>query len=289
MKNAWSDAESLVHEALDVHGEDREGFLEKSCQKNDGLRQEVDLLIEKIESLVDHAWVRPAEEREAFLLAECRGNDFVGEEARLRLKQREQSGVAPDQIASLLLRLGQGDKTALDSLTPLVIDDLRRLAYYLLRSERPNHTLQPTALVNEMYIKFTRQRNLQWQDRAHFIAIAARAMRQILIDYAKRRKREKNGGDIIFLPQDDALNIAGAQPVDFIELNEALERLAIVSARKEQVVVLRFFGGLNNDEIAVVLQIAPNTVIRDWEFAKAWLNREMKKKGTNESGTPEED
>jgi len=289
-ENAGSRVEALAHKALSLSGESREEFLTPACHGDVVLRQEIDLLLERVESLVDQAMARPAHERNGFLKEQCQGNSFVHGEAEALLDQRIKSGLSPDQITSLLLRLGQGDKSALDSLTPLVYDDLRRLAYYLLRSERPNHTLQPTALVNEMYIKFTRQQKLQWQNRAHFIAIAARAMREILIDHAKRRKRDKNGGKYTFLSPEEAFGFAAAElPMDVLALDEALKRLTLESPRKEQVVVLRFFGGLTNDEIAEVLQIAPNTVGRDWEFAKAWLNREMKRKEKNGTGTTEED
>lgn len=288
-ENTGNTVEKLAHEALNVPAENREEFLTTACHGDVALRQEIDLLLERIESLVDQAIARPANERNGFLKELCQGNSFVCREAGALLDERTKAGLSPDQITSLLLRLSQGDKSALDSLAPLVYDDLRRLAYYLLRSERPNHTLQPTALVNEMYIKFMRQQKLEWQNRAHFIAIAARAMRQILIDYAKRRKRDKNGGGYTFLSPEEAFGFAVAErPMDVLALDEALKRLALVHARKEQVVELRYFGGLTNDEIAEVLQIAPNTVTLDWDFAKAWLNREMTRKEKNGIGTTEE-
>lgn len=275
--------ETTVHEALKLQEGEREEFLASSCQGEDSLRQEVELLLEKIESLAEQALIRPRGERDKFLTVACQGDDFVYRETNALLVRREQAGATPDQISGLLLRLSEGDKSALDSLTPLVYDDLRRIAYYLLRNERPNHTLQPTALVSEMYIKFARQLKLQWQNRAHFIALAARAMRQILIDYAKYKNRIKHGAEIIMLPLDEALGFAFSQQVDLLVLDDLLRRLAIISSRKEQVVELRFFGGLNNEEIAEVLQVSPTTVMRDWEFAKAWLAREENKKDTDGS------
>jgi hypothetical protein len=197
-ENAGSRVEALAHKALSLSGENREEFLTTACHGDVVLRQEIDLLLERVESLVDQAMARPAHERNGFLKEQCQGNSFVHGEAEALLDQRIKSGLSPDQITSLLLRLGQGDKSALDSLTPLVYDDLRRLAYYLLRSERPNHTLQPTALVNEMYIKFTRQQKLQWQNRAHFIAIAARAMREILIDHPNAANETRMAGSTHF-------------------------------------------------------------------------------------------
>jgi len=192
------------------------------------------------------------------------------------------------QITEVLARWSQGDERALDSLTPLVYQDLRRLAAHLLRGERTGHTLQPTALVNEAYLKLSRQAKAQWQNRAHFFAVAARAMRQILVDYARNHNRDKRGGGVALLPLDEALVFAAERSGDLLSLDEALKRLAALDSRKSRVVELRFFGGLNNEEIAEVLQISPNTVMRDWNMAKAWLRRDMESGDTHGRDTMEE-
>jgi RNA polymerase sigma-70 factor (ECF subfamily) len=189
------------------------------------------------------------------------------------------AGSSGEQITGLLLLWSQGDEHALDKLTPLVLPDLRRLAAYLLKSERAGHTLQPTALVNEAYIKLRGADKIPWQNRTHFIAVAARAMRRILVDYARRRNRKKNGGDVIIIPLDEALNFTPEYSSRLVILDDALANLAKEHPRKARVVELRIFGGLSNDEIAEVLQVASNTVVRDWNFAKAWLHKNM------ESGT----
>lgn len=179
------------------------------------------------------------------------------------------------EITGLLLRWSEGDERALDQLTPLVYDDLRRMAYFLLKKERPGHTLQPTALVNEACLKLGDAARTPWQNRAHFLAVAARAMRQILVDYARGRLRDKRGAGATVLPLDEALVFAPERPRELLDLDDALDRLASVHPRKAKVVELRFFGGMSIDETAAVLHISDNTVTRDWDFAKAWLRREM--------------
>lgn len=179
------------------------------------------------------------------------------------------------EITGLLLRWSQGDEHALDSLTPMVYHDLRRLAAQLLRRERTGHTLQPTALVNEAYVKLAGQAKIQWQNRTHFFAVAARVMRQILVDYARRHQRAKRGSGAAPLPLDEALVFAPERSADLLILDEAVDRLAEVDPRKAKVVELRFFGGLSNEEVADALQISANTVMRDWNMAKAWLRREI--------------
>jgi RNA polymerase sigma-70 factor (ECF subfamily) len=178
-------------------------------------------------------------------------------------------------ITRLLIRWSDGDEGALTLLTPLIYGDLRRRAAYLLRNERQGHTLQPTALVNEAFLKLEGQAKLRWQNRTHFFAVAARAMRQILIDYARRHCRDKRGGSMICLSLDESLAVAPEVSADLLLLDQALDRLLAVDPRKAKVVELRFFGGLKNQETAEVLQISPNTVMRDWNLAKAWLRREM--------------
>ena len=193
-----------------------------------------------------------------------------------------------EQITGLLLRWSQGDEHALDDLTPLVYPDLRRLAAYLLKGERPGHTLQPTALVNEVYMKLEGAAKTPWQNRAHFVAIAARAMRQILVDYARRRKRKKHGGEVTIVPLEEGLVFAPEHSAELACLDDALNRLAKEHARQAKVVELRFFGGLTNEEIADVMQIAANTVIRDWNFAKAWLRREIESSEIDDGDQSEE-
>src|SRR5215472_1210982 len=183
------------------------------------------------------------------------------------------------EITGILVRWSQGDEHALDSLTPLVYRDLRRIAARLLRDERSGHTLQPTALVNEAYLKLAGQAKVQWQNRTHFFAVAARAMRQILVDHARGHLRAKRGGDITVLSLEEGLALTPERSADLLALDQALERLSSIDPRKTKVVELRFFAGLNNDEIAELLQISPNTVMRDWNMAKAWLRREIEGAG----------
>jgi RNA polymerase sigma factor (TIGR02999 family) len=210
-----------------------------------------------------------------------------------RISQRLQPKMArqrlsAEQITGILLRWSEGDEHALDALIPLVYADLRRVASYHLRGERPGHTLQPTALVNEAYIKLAAWRKIQWQNRGHFFAVAAKAMRRILVDHARDRLRKKRGGGVTIVPVDEALVSAPEQGVDIMVLDECLKRLASVEERKAKVVELRFFGGLANDQIAEVLHIAPNTVMRDWNYAKAWLNRCIEGSDINEEDTTQE-
>jgi RNA polymerase sigma-70 factor (ECF subfamily) len=186
---------------------------------------------------------------------------------------------SPEDITMLLTRWSEGDEGALNFLTPLVYGELRRRAAYLLRNERQGHTLQATALVNEVYLKLEGQAKVQWQNRTHFFAVAARAMRQILIDYARRHGRGKRGGSAVVLPLDEELVTAPEISADLLLLDQALERLLAVDPRKAKVVELRFFGGLQNHEVAEVLKVSPNTVMRDWNLAKAWLRRDMEGPG----------
>jgi len=179
------------------------------------------------------------------------------------------------QITTILQRWSQGDDHALDSLMPLVYHELRRIASYILKGERPGNTLQPTALVSEAYLKLAGGTKMRWQDRAHFFAVAARAMRQILVDYARRHQREKRGGKAQRLQLDEALVFAVERSEELLALDEAMDRLAAVDQRKARVVELRFFAGLENKEIGEVLNVSANTVMRDWNLAKAWLRREM--------------
>ena len=179
------------------------------------------------------------------------------------------------QITQLLSRWGKGDRSALNELTPLVYDALRRLAHRHMSRERPDHTLQTTALVNEAYLKLADHTHANWSDRAHFFAVAARAMRQILINYALSYNTQKRGGGLAKVELDETALVFAAQSREIVELHEALERLGHLDSRKEQVVELKYFGGLKEDEIAEALGISAVTVRREWRFAKAWLHNDL--------------
>jgi RNA polymerase sigma factor (TIGR02999 family) len=182
-------------------------------------------------------------------------------------------GEPQTRVTSLLLQWSSGDARALDEVVPIVYKELRRLAHYHLRRERTGHTLQTTALVHEMYLRLCHQEDPHWENRAHFFAVAARTMRRILVDYARRRVAEKRGPGALHLPLDDALGIPMDEQFDFVALDGALEQLAAFDARKCQVVEMRFFSGLAAKEIAFVLKTTEATVRRDWVIAKAWLYR----------------
>lgn len=184
--------------------------------------------------------------------------------------------VPSQEITAMLRAWGKGDRTVLDQMLPLVYDELHRQAHRYLRRERPNHTLQTTALINEAYLKLVDQRVVQWQNRAHFFGIAAQAMRRILVDYAKTKNREKRGGAVPDLPLDEALLVAATgQSIDLLALDEALTRLALIDEQQARVVELKYFSGLSIEETAEVLGISPATVKRDWQMAKAWLRHEL--------------
>ncbi len=182
---------------------------------------------------------------------------------------------APQNVTQLLIGWGQGDKEALDRLVPIVYDELRRQAARYLRHERAGHTLQTTALIHEAYLRLIDQKNVHWQNRAHFFGIAAQLMRRILVDHARTRKRAKRGGSDIRVPLEDAVAIARAPQLDVVALDEALNRLAEIDEQQGKIVELRFFSGLTVEETAEVLGISPATVKRDWSMAKAWLHREI--------------
>ncbi len=183
--------------------------------------------------------------------------------------------VSPQEVTNLLTRWSQGDDAAVVELTPLVYDELRRIAHRHMGGQRPDHTLQTTALVNEAYLRLADQTNLNWQSRAHFFALAARAMRQILVSYAKSYRTQKRGGGALKVELDEAALVSPEESKEIVDLHEALERLAALDSRKAQVVELKYFGGLNYDEMAEVLKISRVTVRRDWEFARAWLYTEL--------------
>ena len=183
-----------------------------------------------------------------------------------------------EQITQLLKDWSEGNQTALDKLMPLVYDELRRQASRFLRKERSNHTLQTTALIHEAYLKLIDQKEVQWQNRAHFFAIASTAMRRILVDYARERHREKRGGSAEKLPLDEAFQIVSKEKsMDLIALDEALTRLAKFDVRQARIVELRYFSGLSIDETAEILGVSNATVRLDWNLAKAWLKLEITK------------
>jgi RNA polymerase sigma factor (TIGR02999 family) len=191
----------------------------------------------------------------------------------------------PYEITQLLQAWRDGDKEALARLIPLVEDELRRLAKRYLRRERRDHTLQTTALINEAYQRLIPQRERDWRDRAHFIGVAARVMRRVLIEYARRHRAGKRGGGAARLPfieLDGLAQTPGMDPVDVIALDEALIRLSAKHSRPGRVVEMRFFGGLTEEEIAEALAINKATVVRDWRFAKAWLYRELSGEDAND-------
>lgn len=182
---------------------------------------------------------------------------------------------SPDDITAILVDWSNGDKSALDKLLPLVERELHRLAHSYMRREDPDHTLQTTALINETYLRLIDQRKVHWQNRAHFFGIAAQIMRRILLNYARDQNRMKRGGRAIHVSLSRAMVVPIDKDRELIALNDALTRLEELDARKAKVVELRYFGGLSVEETAEVLNVAPITVMRDWQFAKAWLAREM--------------
>jgi RNA polymerase sigma-70 factor, ECF subfamily len=195
---------------------------------------------------------------------------------RLRKELMDTPSVSPHRVTQLLAEWSDGDNAALVELTPLVYDELRRLAHYHMEGQRPDHTLQTTALVNEAYLRLADQTSPSWQNRAHFFAVAARAMRQIVVDYARSQQSQKRGGGLLRIELDEAAIVSPAESKEIVDLHEALERLATLDSRKAQVVELKYFGGLNYDEMAEVLKISRVTVRRDWEFAKVWLYTELR-------------
>ena len=179
-----------------------------------------------------------------------------------------------DEVSTLLRAWTDGDERALDQLAPIVYDELRHLAHRYMKRERAGHSLQTTALVNEAYLRLVDYKRMQWQDRAHFLAVSAQAMRRILVDHARRRNL-KRGADVEHVPLEVAAAVAPDRSGDFVSLDDALKALAERAPRKAKVVELRFFGGLSVDETAEVLHVSSITVMREWKSAKAWLYREL--------------
>ncbi len=179
------------------------------------------------------------------------------------------------EITQLLVRWSDGQEDAERELMRLVVPEMRKLARRCLRRERQNHTLQPTALVNEAYIRLVDQRTVQWHDRLHFFSMAATIMRHILVDYARRKVRAKRGGVAFPVSFDESFMPLVEAPRNLLALNDALDDFARIDPRKAKVVELRFFGGMNVEETAVAMKLSPNTIIRDWSLARAWLLRQM--------------
>ncbi|MDQ1728560.1 MAG: hypothetical protein QOD33_685 [Pyrinomonadaceae bacterium] len=182
---------------------------------------------------------------------------------------------APHEITQLLAEWGNGNQTALDKLYPLVYAELHRMARHYMKRERQDHTLQTTALINEAYVRMVDQKNVHWANRAHFFAISAQIMRRILIDHARRNAYAKRGGAAQQVSLDEAAVVAEDGGSLLLLLDEALQRLAKLDPRRSQIVELRYFGGLNNQEISGVLKVSENTVTRDWNMARAWLYQEL--------------
>ena len=181
----------------------------------------------------------------------------------------------PPEISRLLAAWGSGDQAALDELTPLVYGELCRLAHHYMSRERPGHTLQTTALVDEAFMRLVDQKEAHWQNRTHFFGIAAQLMRRILVDHARSHAYAKRGGGARKVPLDEAAVLSPERGADLIALDDALKRLSEIDPRKCRVVELRYFGGLTVEETAEVLKVSPVTVKRDWSVAKAWLRREI--------------
>ena len=186
-----------------------------------------------------------------------------------------------EPVTELLLRWRAGDRECLNQLVPLVDGELRRIASHYMRMERRGHILQTTALVNEAYLKLVDQAQVDWQNRAHFLGVAARLMRQILVDRAREIHRSKRGGGANLLPLDGGLNFSTAKSAALVALDDALHDLAGFDLRKARIVELRYFGGMTVEETAEALGVHPNTVLRDWSLAKAWLKCELRPKGAH--------
>lgn len=184
-------------------------------------------------------------------------------------------GAPSSPVTQLLVRWRGGDRDAFDALIPLVYDELRRIAQRYLQAERPEHTLQSTALVNEAYMRMVAQDLPQWQNRAHFFSVAAQIMRQILVDHARNRRASKRGGNVCKLALDDASEQPQQRDLDIIALDDALKTLAELDQQQSRVVELKFFAGLSIEDTSEVLGISPSTVKRDWNTARVWLYREL--------------
>ncbi len=197
------------------------------------------------------------------------------------MESAAQQGAMPTDVSELLLAWSEGDRNALERLTPIVYEELRMHARRYMRRERPGHSLQTTALVNEAWIRLVDYKRMQWQNRAHFFAVSSQLMRRILVEHA-RRHNVKRGGNVKHVSLEDTAVVGGDNSVDMVALDDSINALAQFDARKAKVVEMRFFGGLSVAETAEVLKVSTVTVMRDWSSAKAWLYRELS------GGTPDE-
>jgi len=188
---------------------------------------------------------------------------------------------APFDVTQLLIAWSNGDQVARERLMSVVYEELHRLARRYMRNESPGHTLQTSALVHEAFIRLVDQRNVHWQNRSHFFCIAAQMMRRILVDHARNRKFAKRGGGAFKLSLEEGLIVSDERSKEVVAVHEALEALAKIDQRQAQIVELKFFGGLSNEETAAVLAVSPGTVARDWTMAKAWLRREISKSASD--------
>jgi RNA polymerase sigma-70 factor, ECF subfamily len=194
-----------------------------------------------------------------------------------QIEVESMTGVSSSEITQLLHAWREGDHLALERLTPVVYQELHRMAQRYMAREHEGHDLQTTALINEVYLRLVKVKEVEWQDRAHFFAVSARLMRRILTDFARSHGYQKRGGGVQRVPLEEVLTVSGAceTSVDLVALERALSHLSETDERKSKVVELRFFGGLTVEETAEVLQISPETVMRDWSLARAWLQREL--------------
>jgi RNA polymerase sigma factor (TIGR02999 family) len=193
------------------------------------------------------------------------------------------STAAQGDVTRLLQAWAAGDESALQQLMPLVYQELHRLAHHYMAGEQPGQTLQTTALVHEVYLRLVDVKKVDWQDRAHFYALCARMMRRILVDFARSRSYQKRGAGAAHVQLEEAVTVSAVVGSELLEVDDALQRLSALDFRKGQVVELRFFGGLTVEETAMALKVSPETVMRDWRLAKAWLTRELEREAPHES------
>ncbi len=185
------------------------------------------------------------------------------------------ASITPQPVTELLARWSNGDVSARDALVPLVYDELRRIARRCLSSQSSSHTLQPTALVHEAYLRLARRDSVDWQNRAHFFAMAAQMMRQILVDHARKQATSKRGANPVTVAMDETMAVSKAPSLDLLALDDALQRLALLDPRQSRIVELRFFGGLSIEETSEVVKISPATAKREWATARLWLHQAM--------------
>lgn len=190
---------------------------------------------------------------------------------------------SPEEVTQLLAAWSKGDRGALDKLMPMVYGELRRMARHYMRRQPAGHTLQTTALIHEAFIRLVDQKAKGWQDRAHFFAVAAQAMRHILVDYARARGRAKRGGKASRVSLEEAAIVSGERAAELVALDDALDALAVIDPRKCRIVEMRYFAGLSIEETARVLKVSPETVMRDWRLAKTWLLRELSREKNDEA------